>query len=156
MMDRISSFILSIVCASVICSIADILTKDKKQANITVKLLSGIFLAITLLSPIQGFSIDRIFNSWEDLEQDAQAMSQDGQMQANDALISIIKQRMEAYVLEKAEQLGVTLQSEITISETLEPERIILTADVTPYERKQMEKILTEELGISGEEQIWK
>ena len=155
-MSKLATYIFSVVCASVICSIANVLTRDKKQVNITVKLLSAIFLSITLLAPLKDFSVDRILSSWDRFTQTGHDLSHDGQLLAKEELSAIIKQRTETYILGKAEQLGVTLQAEIRLCEDLKPANVVITGKVTPYERKYIQNILTDELGIPKEDQLWR
>ena len=155
-MSSTSQYILSAVCASVICSICSAVTKDKKQANILVRLLSGIFLSITLLSPLKDFSIGQLGDTVSTIADDGAAIRDHGQATAKDAASDIINNRIEAYILQKAEQLGVTLYADITLGDTLAPEGAILTGKLTPFEKLQMEKILTEELGIPKEDLEWR
>lgn len=155
-MKTVSGYILSIVCASVICSIVSSLTKDRKQINTMVKLLSGIFLSITVISPLKDLTLPNIADELDGVEHNAQDISADAQLQATNEIKGIIKKRLEAYILEKADRLEVTLQTDITLDDSLLPERIILIGNVTPYEKQQIQKIIAEDIGIAKEDQIWR
>lgn len=155
-MKAVSGYLLSIVCASVICAIVSSFVKERKQINTMVKLLSGIFLSITVISPLKGIALPNIADELDVVERNAQDISTDAQSQATDEIKSIIKKRLEAYILEKADRLEVTLQTDITLDDSLLPERIILTGNVTPYEKQQIQKIIAEDIGIAKEDQIWR
>ena len=65
--------------------------------------------------------------------------------------------RTESYILEKAKALNCDLQVEVILSSdaTPVPEQVRISGSISPYAKQAISTMLTEDLGIDREAQIW-
>lgn len=146
---------MTVICASLVTGILLSLTQGKAAQGV-MKLLSGIFLTLTLLDPLT--SLD-----WEEMlslpdPSAAEAMAAAGENMAKEALGDIIKQECETYIRDKATDLHENVQVEILLSEGDPPVPVaaVLTGRVSPYGKSRIEGILLRDLGIPKEKVEWR
>ena len=72
-------------------------------------------------------------------------------------LTPLIKQKTQAYILDKAHSFGCNPDVEVTLGDgpSPVPESVRITGEVPFSVRKDLEKLLEQELGISKENQQW-
>ncbi len=157
-MEALREYLLSVTAAAIICAVLGRLLPQKGTASAMGKLLMGAFLAFTVLSPWTKIRIDQLTDFTLDLgAQASQAVAQ-GQLQTNSALQDIIKKETQAYILDKAEALGLTLSVQVQLSQDPVPKPIAvcLEGPVSPYAKSRLQTIISQDLGIPKEQQIWK
>ena len=157
-MDGIGQYLLSLIAASIICSIVNTWIGSKGTAGSLIKLVTGIFMTFTLLSPIVHIRLSDYTAGLSSITVDAQTYVQAGQENASNAINNIIKQQTEAYILDKAASMELNLEVEVTLSETdpPAPDSVVLKGQVSPYAKIQLAQFLAEQLGIAKENQTWK
>ena len=156
-MEGIKAYILSVAAAAILCAVVRRLLEKKGTAGSVGKLLTGIFMAVTVLSPLTGLTVgpvEDIMNDYRVAAEDAVAI---GEKSANEALRDSISQRLEAYIIEKALNLGADVVVEIKLSQDLYPTPIgiKITGQIAPYAKSRLQRIIQEDLGIGEEDQIW-
>lgn len=153
-MERISQYIVSIVTAAAICSIVKFITGRK--FNPIIKMICGLFLLVTILAPVvhMDFSFtDLICN---DEYVDVQNILAQSKADVAVSVSSIIKEETEAYILNKAKDLGLDINIEIVLDESNQiPERVILSGYVSPYPKEQLSHYIENTLAIPGANQEW-
>lgn len=156
-MDSVRQYLLSVVAAGLIGGAVKHLLPGKGTAAHMGKMLTGLFLAFTVISPLANVSLDRWDTECENLQQQAQAAVAAGEENSKTALYSGIKQRTEAYILDKAQSLAVQIAVEVTLSDDPIPVPVAvrLSGNISPYAKKQLQDILESELGIPKEAQQW-
>jgi hypothetical protein len=155
-MEPIREYLLSVSVAAMICAVARRLLHGKGTPAAMGKLLTGIFMTVTVLSPLTGLSIDPIRDLTEDFRIDAQQAVLEGEKYGNYALRDSITQRIETYILDKAAAIGAQIQVKIVLSNDHYPvpEKVYIEGDISPFARTRLKQILTE-LGVTEENQIW-
>lgn len=155
-MAFLRQYVLSIVTASLLCSVLMGLTAKTKVKELT-KLLCCVFLSVTALKPLVGLDLDRWLQESIPYQEEAQSCVAQGEEFARSAQADIIKSKAEAYILDKAAALNGNLEVEITICRegTPIPERAVLSGQVSPYAKGQLAEILEKDLGIAKENQVW-
>ncbi len=121
------------------------------------RMLTGVFLALTILGPLGRLQLRNLSDFTFDLQsQAAQAVAM-GQAESRSSLETLIKERTAAYILDKAKDLGLTLSVAVEVSgdEIPQPVRVHLTGNAGPYARGRLQAILADELGIGKEQQVW-
>ncbi len=121
------------------------------------KLLVGLFMALTILAPWGSLQLQRWGSMTEGFLAEASQAAADGSQQSWDSLAAIIKERCEAYILDKAAQLKLQLTVEVTLSgdSIPSPEAVTLRGNASPYARQRLQEIITQDLGIAKEDQLW-
>lgn len=157
-MDGLRDYIISIVSAAVLCSIAQGLIGKKSTYATIIRMVSGIFLAVTVISPWAKLQIADFTEYLKDLELEANTAAAVGKDALKDGLGSIIKEKCEAYILDKATSMGLDLSVEVTIdgSATPVPSAVTITGNISPYQKQKLKQIIAEEIGILEENQKWK
>lgn len=157
MMASIGAYIISILCAAIVCGIlSSLVSKDKVSGGI-IRLISGIFLAITAVAPLVKMKWEELDIYLSSVQVDAAAAAEEGSQTANAETAAIIKKELEAYILEKASAMDLSISAQITMTEDFppQPESVRLSGSVSPYNRKMISKYIANDLGIPEERQVW-
>ena len=130
----------------------------KGQLEALLRSICGIVMTVSILSSASNLSIDLHFREWlpDDLE-NGKAVTSMGEEIAGQVLRQRIKQQTEEYILDKATSMNISLSADITLSETDPPVpvAVTLTTSADPVLRTQLERLITQDLGISKEQQRW-
>lgn len=154
-MTPFAGYVWRIICGAVICAIIDVFTENKSGLRRISRILSGIYMAIIILSPITDISTEGIFERWNGIHYEGQQAAATGEAQALSAKREIIKTNIEAYILKKAAESGLQLQVAVTVSDDLIPVRVTISGNASPVERRRLQSIIETDLGISKENQAW-
>ena len=156
-MGMLLEYILSISTAAILCAIVRRLLDKKGTPGAVGKLLTGIFMAVTVLSPLTGFSFGGVEDLLSFSQIQAEKAVEAGEKQGTNALRKSISDQVQAYILEKAQALGADIQVEIILSADTYPvpECVRISGQIAPYAKTMLKQILREDLGILEENQIW-
>lgn len=154
-MEAIKEYLLSVTAAALICGILNGLTNNKGSIHKIIKLLCGLFLAASVIKPAVDVRIDDVYRFTEDLTVSSDLAVAQGEKMAADEMKRIIKEKTEAYILDKAKALGAEIAVDVTLGDYI-PERVTIVGDVSPFVKSSLSESITQELNIPSEEQIWK
>jgi hypothetical protein len=72
-------------------------------------------------------------------------------------MYTIIKENLEAYILDKASALQLDVDVDIVLTEDLPPapDSVTIIGNASPYNKQVFQAFLVEEIGIPKEQQIW-
>ena len=154
MMEAVRAWLTSVVLVSVLLSAAQSLIPPgtvRKAAGFT----GGLILLLVLLRPVLGADLDRLaldFSDYQTAVEERQAELADTQ---TEAMASIIAEQTEAYILDKAGELGleVTVRVETRTGEDGVP--VPWSAELTGARSEALASALETELGIPAERQVW-
>lgn len=155
--EGVREYLLGIFAAAMVCAIVTRVIGEKGTVGAVVKLVAGLFLAFTVIQPWVDIRLDAVL----DLAQNQSAAGQEaalaGQLLSRETMGAVIKERTEAYILDKATEMNVVLKVEVTLSdeEIPCPESVRLTGNVSPYAKARLQDIMLNDLGIMKEQQIW-
>lgn len=157
-MDGIRQYLLQITAAAVICSMITGFTDKKGAGGTLVKLLCGLFMTLTMVSPLIQIRFSDFSDYFSGLQAEADAAVAYGEAESKEAMAAIIKQKMESYILDKAAGMGLELQAVLYVddSDIPNPYRIELQGRVSPYQKGVLQDVIINELGIPKENQIWR
>ena len=157
-MEAVRQYLLSVTAAAIVCSIINrVIGKTGTYAAI-VKLITGLFLVFTVISPFAKLQIADLPAYMDSLTVDADLVVKDGQQTARDAVREIIKAEAEAYILDKAAALDLTVEAEVIVSDTDIPQpcAVTLRGSASPYAKQRLQQLIANDLGIPEEKQTWK
>ena len=156
-MDSIRQYVICIVGVSVYCGIICCFVNEKSTTGKLVKTLCGIILATAAISPILQIRYLDIIEYSDLISTEAAALSQDGAELSNEKLGSLITQKLEAYILEKASLLDCQIEVQISINEQSppQPSGVKIIGAVSPYVKGQLCDMIETDLGIPKEMQQW-
>jgi len=156
-MEGLKAYLISVTAASIICGIVNALAGKRGAVSSVLKLLTGLFLALTVIRPVIRLSLSEIELYLDSISTKADAAVADGEIVASRELASIIKAETEAYILDKAASLGVDLQVDVILSDNAPPlpVEVLLIGAASPYAKAQLSAMIADELGIPKEAQRW-
>ena len=155
-MDSIREYALSVISISIVCGTVLMFFKDSPY-EATVKLLTGLMVTVTVVNPLlrdTDMSIDRF---WDEIIIKKESAVTDGTLVAKDAEATYIRNAMETYICNKAEEMGTQISAQIQLrdDDMQTPEKVILNGEVTPYIKSRLTEMIYSDLGIAEERQIW-
>lgn len=155
-MNGLKDYLIAVCSAAILCAVLKQITGKSKLSSGTVHLLSGLFVAICIIAPWKDFSLQdlEMYNPLE--TQQADVYVETGRQMTQQQIDSIITERTEAYILEKANQLHVQVEVSVELSDDSIPLRSVIAGKLTQEEKEQLSAFLVKELGIQKEMQIWK
>lgn len=149
---------LSVVSAAIIAGIVTKLLGDKGTLGTVGKLMAGLFLTLTVISPLRDIRLQDLTEFTDPYTQMASAAAEEGKTMTSEAIAKRIKQECEAYILDKARQLDTALAVSVTLNDSTlpAPVGITLTGNISPNSKRTLENIIEQDLGIPKEAQVWK
>ena len=156
-MDGIREYVVGVVAAALLCGAVTALAGKKGVVGVAVKLLAGLLMVMAVIAPVSSISFGHWFGWAEDIHTNGDQIVADGEKMAMDTLRESITSQLEAYILDEARSLGCQLEVEVILStdDLPVPKRVVLSGSVSPYAKQVISQLLTEDLEIAQEEQIW-
>ena len=156
-MYSIKSYILSVVGAAIIGAVVKGLINEKNATGQIIKLLCGILMTITVIAPIAKISFDNITEYFSTITDSGNLYVDNGKTLARDSMSAIIKNQTEAYILDKADRMGldIVVEVELDADNNTFPCGITIHGSVSPYAKEEMGSYIEENLGIAKEYQKW-
>ena len=156
-MEDMKQYILTIVSVAVLSSVLLKLLNDKSSAYKLIKLMCGIIMVLTIVSPWTKVTIDDYLEGFEWVKRDAAAVQEEGEILVQQKLKESITERTEAYILDKAALLGADISVSITCttSDVPIPISVELSGNASPYAKSRLRQILSSDVGIPEDKQIW-
>ena len=132
-------------------------TDSKSATGVLLRMVSGLFLCIIAVSPMAELDLSYLTDFVETFEESAQTAAAVGTSMADDALRQIIKTETEAYILDKAAQFDLQLDVQVALTDDVMPvpESVQLTGSVSPYVKSRLQILISNDLGIPKEQQLW-
>jgi len=152
-MGGIKTWLLGIVLTAFAGGLAQELS-PKGREQTAVRLVSGLLLALAILRPLAGLGGGELPEFSGDFAGQAQAQAAAYEKSQREQLSAIIAARTEAYILDKADQLGVACQAvvEVSAGDGLPmPERVTIIGAYHPA----LAACIEEEVGIPAAQQNW-
>lgn len=155
-MHSLRQYILTVICVATACGILQMLLSDGTAASL-VKLISGLVVSISILSPLIKEEIFQWDLRFEEIMSDSSAVILQGEATASELIQKRIKEETEAYILTKASDMGVDIGLAVELGNEYPnvPEKLTIYGDVSPYVKRQLTATISKNLGIPEENQIW-
>lgn len=156
-MEAIGQYLLSVSGVAIISAIVLRLLEGKGVDASLVKMLCGIFMALTVISPFTEVRLSDLTNLLPDISAEAEAAVADGELTGKNALAARICEQLEAYILDKAARMDVSLTVEVELTQDAIPlpKTIRLSGNISPYAKSKLQSIIEDDLGIDKENQLW-
>ncbi len=156
-MNSVGAYILSLTAAAVICGLISGIVGTKGALASVVKLITGLFLCFSVISPFLKVNVGNLTGYLEDLQVSGDEIVMEGESAVKKELETIIKSKTEAYILDKAASYGAELAVEVSVdsSQMPVPNAVRVSGQISPYGKKQLQQIIAKDLGITLEAQIW-
>ncbi len=160
MIDFASEWVRAIAGAALICAAATALTPKGKVKNV-LKLVCGIILIIAMINPLVNQDLPTMSMDISDYRKQADEIIGSAEEKQNNLNRTIIEDELEAYILDKAQSLNISLKSvEVSAKWGDEgywyPYEVKLNADISQMEQNLISNSIEAELGVKKEKQYWR
>lgn len=156
-MEALRQYAFSVIGGAMVCGV--ILGMVPKGAiKEILKLLCGVFLSVSVLSPIASSRFDSFLDDLlTDPRQDAREAAAMGETYSRNLLAQCIKEDSEEYILDKAAAMDAAVTASVTVSEDPIPVPVTVTlwGQISPASKERLGRIICDGLGISKENQQW-
>ena len=155
-MDSISSYLLRVIAVCLIGAIA-IKLIHKGVVGAIVRLVTGIMVALCVISPLIQFRFEDLSSYIESIQVDGESIAAEGENSTREARAQIITERTTAYILDRADALGLELSVTVQLAQEgiPVPTAVMLRGVASAYARTQMIEHISSGLGIDSEEIQW-
>lgn len=156
-MDSVKNYILSIVGAAIVCGVVKSLINEKTATGQMIKLLCGILITITVIRPLVNISFGTVTGYLDSLSVSGNLYVENGKTLAQNEMSAIIKEQTEAYILDKANRMGLEIGVEVELDADNNtcPCGVTISGAVSPYAREMIGAYIEENLGIAKEHLKW-
>ena len=156
-MDEVRAYLLRVTVAALVCGIISGFAAKRVSIAPLVKFLCSLLMAIVLLTPMASIRLDSLASFWEGVSVSGDDAAFSGYASAQEACGDIIKEKVAAYVLDKAEAYGAELTVEVTLDDSMPPVPcgLEISGRISPYGKTALTNDIEKELGIKAEDQIW-
>ena len=156
-MDAVRTYLLGVTAAAMgLAILLQLLRRDaiRKAAALT----GGLLLALVVLTPLLRVNLDAFAKYLARMEMEADARASGIEIANRDLLARIIREKTEAYILDKAAALGAEVTAEVTM-ETAGyypyPREAAIYGALTEAQRSALARCIAEEIGIPEERQVF-
>ena len=155
-MEQLRTYLVGVVMTALICSIIPLLIQNGTAKELC-KLVCGLVMTITVVAPVRNLGNPISFPMNGILSDYAAAYASEGETQARRAMADIIKAETEAYILDKANEMGMEISVEVSLcdEEFPVPEAAIITGSLTPNAQNRLQELLQSQIGIAKENLKW-
>ena len=159
MTELLRNWILGLTAAAFLTAIAMALT-PKGRARAATGLTAGLVTIVALLAPLMEFDYFAYAGNVEEFELSLDIRVQEMEAAQERLRARIISERIEAYILDKAESVGLS-DLYIRVETARQPDgwhypyAARLYGTYTAEQRRTLETYLAETFGIPRERQIW-
>ncbi len=154
-MEGIRQYIMAVTAAGILCGVAISLCGGKGSGAGGIKLLAGLFLCVTVLSPWVKLRVQDVYSFREGISFDAAQAVAQGESLSKASLEKVIMEQVQSYILKKADRMSLAIQAEVTLDEHQIPYTVTLTGPASPSERREIYEFLQEDLDIPKERVVW-
>ena len=159
MISFASEWVRAIAGAALICAAATAITPRGKVKGV-LKLVCGIVLIIAMINPLVNHDLPTMSLDISDYRKQADEIIGSAEEKQNNLSRTIIENELEAYILDKAQSLDISLDSVEVLAKWSEegcwyPYEVKLSADITQMEQNLISNSIEAELGVEKERQYW-
>lgn len=156
-MEDLQAYVLSVTAGAVLCTLAVMIVGEKGTSAAIVRLICGIIMASIVIKPLGNLVSVNLSGYYGDLEAQAAAAVSAGTETAYRLTSERIKEQTCSYILDKAESLGLSLEVDVTLDRGTIPVpiQVSISGHASPSARSALTQIISQDLGIGKEDQIW-
>ena len=154
MMDGIREFALTLICTALACGILMQLLPGGTTGKLLRTVCSAVMLSV-LLAPLCRMEMPDFEGFLEEFSASGEEIAQTGADMMEQERIVLIKAGLEAYLLNRAEELNCPVRADIRLNAEGYPDWIHVTGAISEDQRRQLSSIISNDLGIPEENQQW-
>lgn len=151
MIGLVRQWLLGVTCTALVLAIADSLAPEGNVKKVC-RLAGGLALLIAAVSPV--LRVDGESLSWAVSEYQSSVQVYEQKLEEKNVLLyqSIIEETAAAYIVDKAEEMGIVCQAEVTFAYDENgafcPWEVTARGSLTEEQQNRLSRLLEEELGV--------
>lgn len=159
-MGSLRKWIIGICAGAIICGIVRGITPEKGSGR-AVRLACGFMTVALLLGPLREFDFEEYALRMTELRIAGGNYASEAINSGEENIRSVIEEKCEAYILDKATELGIAEASATVFAEISDgeeypfPYSVELGGEATEEKKKKLSSYIEGELGIPGTRQYW-
>lgn len=154
MIEVLRTWLLGLTVSSMALSLAESLVVQEGVRRV-LRLAGGVLLVIVVVSPLMEVDLSDWDISFADYNRQIAELEEEYGGQQQTQLTASIEEELATYIWDKARQMGLTVEAEVTVAVledgTVEPQ----SAAVTGAYSEALSDLIAEDLGIPREKQNW-
>ena len=156
-MEGIRQYLLTVTAAAIICGMAKTIADEKTVSGTVIRLIAGLIMTLSVLSPVVKLNLGELPDITSAFVAEGKVAASRGEELAARQAMVIIKDQLQAYILDKAASFGAELEVEVLMPDdgSAQPEGVILWGNVSPYAKARLQDMIEEDLNIAKEKQQW-
>ena len=158
MTTMVREWLFGVICASMIAALCEYLAPDGSVKRIC-RFAGGAVLILAVIGPVLRLEEHDMEQLTKDYQNQAQEYSAELEAQNEILLESIIAEETAAYILDKAEALGISCRAAVTVAWDADeipcPQSVKITGTWTQEQRSELSRLIREDLGIPEELQYF-
>lgn len=158
MMEAVRGWLLGVMGAALLAALAQSLMAQGPLKEVG-RLICGLVVLGAVLSPLTHLDLPDpaaltagYFQSVEEREEELRSGAQN-------EMKTIIEEHLEAYIVDKAEEMGIVCQAqcrcEVTGDGVVLPQEAVITGTLSETQREELTHLLEEELGLPAGQQSY-
>ena len=149
-------WLLGVACTALVMAVADSLAPDGSVKKIC-RLAGGLALLLAAVGPLIRLDGGILTDALEGYRAQVQSYEETLEEQNNLFYQTIIEESAAAYIVDKAEEMGISCQAEVTFSYDEDgvpcPWEVTARGDWTDEARRALERLLEDDLGVPTQRQ---
>ena len=156
-MEQVRSYLLSV---TAVCMIAVLCMRvvSLPRMKAVLRFVTGILILLVAVSALVSLDAEQIEQLARRMEWSLDLKQEDLEKTVNEQLSLHVKETAENYIEKYAQERGILVQAKVSVSEDQYPVPYAVTiiGTMTPQQKYDLERYLTQSLNIPTERQEWK
>ena len=156
-MSALRGYLLGVVCTAMLCS-AVLTVIPKGNVRRTACYVCGLLLLLATLRPLAHFDAESVSCALARVQMEQEAAVTGVEVKNRELVLRIISEKTSAYILDKAESLGLSLSVSVQAEDDGGGPRlasVFLTGSAEESAKNRLTEYIEDTFGIPKERQIW-
>lgn len=154
MMAAAREWLTAITAVTLLLSVAQLLTPEGTLREI-VSFIGGLILLLVLLQPLSDVELTDLLSEFSEHQITLQQRQTELERQQTETLTARIEAETEAYISDKARDMGLTLTARVTAEPNADGIPVPVRVELSGSRSAPLSAWLEAELGLSAEGQVW-
>lgn len=157
MNTALRTYLLSVSAAALLTALLTAILPKGSGKRIAA-LCCGFLMILTAVRPISGIDTQTLSQMLSRIRMESEQATTGVTVRNRELVGQIIKQRSESYILDKAQELGIRAQIEVTVTDGGEypyPSAVRICGSFTAQQRAELSGWLSREFAVGAERQEW-
>lgn len=155
MIAAVRTWLTAVAAVSLLLSVVQYIT-PKGTLRDTASFIGGLLLLLVLLQPVRKAALpDDVRMGLAEYEKQVETYRTKLEEERKKELGTLIESETEAYILDKAARMGLTVRIKVGTEENSEGVPVPVSAELTGTPSRELSRWIEAELGIPVERQVW-